>query len=193
MDRTKPLLALALALGALTLLPAAAAQADRPPARFTDATFTPTCTAGTGEFPCEPGQVYQGRIIQVQESCKGDLSGYPGGIPPSGLRDPGRYSGFVGGSESPNTSVYLRDYTDEALYVLNADLSPNKPEFTGTWEVTQVPGEAPVDGTGKYSVTGQRSVGPIPGCSGPAKKKKCKKKPGKKSEAQFAKKKKCKK
>ncbi len=198
-DRTKLFFALALALSALTLLPAAAAQAEATyePASFTNATFTPTCTSGTGEYPCVPGQDYQSSVrIAVQESCRGDLASLPGGIAPSGLRDPGVYGGYVAGREDTNGSgaiVYLVDRTENANYVLNADLSPNKPGFTGTWEVVQIPGEAPIDGTGKYSVTGQRTVGPIPGCSGPVKKKKCKKKPGKKSEAQFAKKKKCKK
>ena len=81
MDRTKPLLALALALGALTLLPAAAAQAatTQVPATFLGANITPTCTSGSGEFPCEPGQVYSSRQINVQERCDGVLSGPPGG------------------------------------------------------------------------------------------------------------------
>ena len=110
MDRTKPLLALALALGALTLLPAAAAQAatTQVPATFLGANITPTCTSGSGEFPCEPGQVYSSRQINVQERCDGVLSGPPGGIAPSGLRDDGRYSGAVNGTEADGAHVSLQ-------------------------------------------------------------------------------------
>jgi hypothetical protein len=152
--------------------PASAAGSTHIPARFTDATFTPTCTSGSGEFPCEPGQVYQGRIIAVQESCDGVLSSLPGGITPSGLRDPGMYSGAVDGD-----NVFLRDKSGGGQYDLYADLSPNNPSFTGTWEVIQEPGEAPIDNTGEYSVTGSRSTSapPWPGCNKSAPAKKCKK------------------
>jgi hypothetical protein len=196
MDRTKPLLALALALGGLTLFPAAAAQAatTHQPATFIGATITPTCISGTGEFPCEPGQVYNNRLIQVHESCDtGKIPGHPQGdlstpSPPNVL-DPGHYSGVVNGSEANGANVYLKDDTGNGLYVFHFDLSPNQPSFTGDMLILS---QGATGDTGEYSVTGQRSIGPLPGCSNSAPAKKCKKK-GKKSEAQSAKKKKCKK
>ncbi len=189
-------LKLALALGAVTLLPAAGAQAATTglPATFIGATITPTCTSGSGEFPCEPGRVYNSRLIQVHESCgPGPNGGIPQGIlstpSPPNVLDPGKYSGVVNGSEAEGANVHLEDQTSNGIYIFNFVLSPNQPSFTGDMSI--LPTGATGD-TGKYSVTGQRSVGPIPGCSAPAKKK-CKTKKGKKSDAQFAKKKKCKK
>jgi hypothetical protein len=190
MARTK--LLLALALGALTLLPAAAAQAATThlPATFLGANITATCTSGSGEFPCEPGQVYSFQI-NVQERCDGVLSGPPGGIAPSGLRDDGRYSGAVNGTEADGAHVSLQVAYDDRIYVYHFELSPNQSSFTG--DMLLEPNGAPIDGTGEYSVTGQRTVGPLPGCSNSAPAKKCKKQ-GKKSQAQSAKKKKkCKK
>ncbi len=188
-------LKLVLALGALTLLPAAAAQAatTEQPATFIGANITPTCTSGTGEFPCEPGQVYPSRRIQVHESCDTGMPGHPQGIlstpSPPNVLDPGKYDGVVNGSEADGASVHLTDQTGNGTYIFDFDLSPNQASFTGEMSILST---GATGDTGDYSVTGQRTLGPIPGCGGPAKKK-CKKKRGKKSEAQFAKKKKCKK
>ena len=189
-------LKLALALGALTLLPAAVAQAATTdlPATFIGATITPTCTSGSGEFPCEPGRVYTSRRIEVHESCgPGPNAGIPQGIlstpSPPNVLDPGKYSGVVNGSEANGANVHLEDQTSNGIYIFNFDLSPNQPSVTGDMSI--LPTGATGD-TGKYSVTGQRTLGPIPGCSKSAPAKKCKKL-GKKSEAQSAKKKKCKK
>jgi hypothetical protein len=199
MEHPKLFLALALALGSLTLLPAAAAQAaTTQPATFIGATITPTCKSGTGEFPCEPGQVYSNRLIQVHESCAGSNTNPtlgPTGTyailstpnPPNVL-DPGQYSGVVSGSEADGAFVHLTDHTPNGNYIFDFDLSPNQASFTGEMSILST---GATGDTGDYSVTGQRTLGPIPGCGGPAKKK-CKKK-AKKSEAQSAKKKKCKK
>ena len=209
-------LKLALALGALTLLPATAAQAAKVtpgaggpasaakstdfPARFTDATLHATCMSGTGDYACVPGQPYHGGngiAIHVQESCNGTngaLSSLPGGIAPSGLRDDGDYHGGVSGPEDSGAGVILYDYTTNATYTYFLQLYPNQPSVTGHMTINQVLGEGPVDEVGDFSVTGSRSVSapPWPGCDRSAPAKSCKKQ-GKKSQAQSAKKKKCKK
>jgi hypothetical protein len=195
---TRLKLALALALGALFLLPAAAAQAVDP-ATFTSATLTPSCTLGNGENPCEPGQVYPSRRIEVREFC--DRFGVPNAgqaqgelstpNPPNPL-DPNTYQGSVTGSEADGAHVHLTAVIREdpnGFYTFELDLSPNQSFFTGTMEIRDT---GATGDTGEYSVTGERSLGPIPGCGKSAPAKKCKKR-GKKSEAQSAKKKKCKK
>jgi hypothetical protein len=193
-------LKLALALGALTLLPAAGAQAATTdePATFIGANIIATCTSGSGEFPCEPGQTQKGVKIYVHESCdnginpgfpQGILSNIPGGIDPDGFRQTGTYRGVVNGSEAEGAGVDLTEQTDNGNYIFDFDLSPNQSSFTGEMSILDT---GATGDTGKYSVTGQRTLGPIPGCSQSAPVKKCKKL-GKKSEAQSAKKKKCKK